>query len=131
MSALAAATTPDSSSAIVNFVLELTACDADIEAFDIGANGVAALTPTRCSTDCLNDNFNQGMDTTGIRIDMRSPKNYGPVSQSTDTVTAEVSDDYEQHHVSLDKITVTAKRSLNLIEEEGVAKRAHNQDVVT
>ncbi|KAI4964077.1 hypothetical protein ZWY2020_008412 [Hordeum vulgare] len=106
MSALAAATTPDSSSAIVNFVLELTACDADIEAFD-------------------------AVDTTGIRIDMRSPKNYGPVSQSTDTVTAEVSDDYEQHHVSLDKITVTAKRSLNLIEEEGVAKRAHNQDVVT
>ncbi|KAE8818857.1 hypothetical protein D1007_03465 [Hordeum vulgare] len=71
------------------------------------------------------------VDTTGIRIDMRSPKNYGPVSQSTDTVTAEVSDDYEQHHVSLDKITVTAKRSLNLIEEEGVAKRAHNQDVAS
>ncbi|KAI5015636.1 hypothetical protein ZWY2020_057026 [Hordeum vulgare] len=196
MCALAAATTPDSSSAIVDFVPELSACDADIEAFDIGANGVAALTPTRCSTDCLNDNFNQGsegllmsycvlgsshggrcqkkpwpppqvmsltgiygtatipteqhfysqllfhsdqsggsscmtwdsgglpnctllshkannqvfgyknvsiqcllhqllVDSSGIRIDMRSPKNYGPASQSTDTVAADVSDDYE------------------------------------
>uniref|UniRef100_A0A8R7PXN8 Uncharacterized protein n=1 Tax=Triticum urartu TaxID=4572 RepID=A0A8R7PXN8_TRIUA len=62
MSALATAATPESSSTIVDFVPELTSCDADVEAFHIGANGVDAMAPTRDLTDCLGDNLNQGSE---------------------------------------------------------------------
>uniref|UniRef100_A0A453KFZ6 Uncharacterized protein n=1 Tax=Aegilops tauschii subsp. strangulata TaxID=200361 RepID=A0A453KFZ6_AEGTS len=60
-----------------------------------------------------------------------SPKIYGAASPSTDTVAADVSDDHEEQHVCLDKTVVTAKRSMNPIQEEGTAKRAHNQDMLT
>ncbi|KAM3274277.1 hypothetical protein ACQJBY_043430 [Aegilops geniculata] len=71
------------------------------------------------------------VDSTGFGIDMPSPKIYGAASPSTDTVAADVSDDHEEQHVCLDKTVVTAKRSMNPIQEEGTAKRAHNQDMLT
>ncbi|EMS64484.1 hypothetical protein TRIUR3_18208 [Triticum urartu] len=71
------------------------------------------------------------VDSTGFGIDMPSPKIYGAASPSTDTVAADVSDDHKEQHVCLDKTVVTAKRSMNPIQEEGTAKRAHNQDMLT
>uniref|UniRef100_A0ACD5XQ02 Uncharacterized protein n=1 Tax=Avena sativa TaxID=4498 RepID=A0ACD5XQ02_AVESA len=71
------------------------------------------------------------VDSTGFGIDMSSPNISGAASQSTDKVATDVSDDYEEQHVCLDKTDGTAKRFMNPVQEEAIAKRAHYQDMVT
>ncbi|CAM0950618.1 unnamed protein product [Alopecurus aequalis] len=71
------------------------------------------------------------VDSTGFGIDMASPNISGAASQSTDKAAIDVSDDYEEQHVCLDKTDGTAKRFMDPIQEEGTAKRAHYQDMLT
>uniref|UniRef100_A0ACD5Y481 Uncharacterized protein n=1 Tax=Avena sativa TaxID=4498 RepID=A0ACD5Y481_AVESA len=71
------------------------------------------------------------VDSTGFGIDMSCPNISGDASLSTDKVTTDVSDDYEEQHVCLDKTDGTAKRFMNPVQEEAIAKRAHYQDMLT
>ena len=71
------------------------------------------------------------VDSTGFGIDMPSPNISGAASQSADKVAADVSDDYKEQHVCLDKTDGTAKRFMNPVQEEAIAKRAHYQDMLT
>jgi hypothetical protein len=71
------------------------------------------------------------VDSTGFGIDMSSQNISGAASQSTDMVATDVSDDYEEQHVCLDKTDKTAKRLMNPVQEEAIAKKAHHQDMLT
>ncbi|XP_024311690.1 uncharacterized protein LOC100827244 isoform X3 [Brachypodium distachyon] len=67
----------------------------------------------------------------GFGTKMPCPNNSGAASPLTHTVAVDVSDDYEEQLVSLDKTVGTAKRSINPIHEESVAKRIHSQDILS
>ncbi|XP_047051180.1 uncharacterized protein LOC124656491 [Lolium rigidum] len=71
------------------------------------------------------------VDSTGFGIDMSSQNISGAASQSTDKAATDVSDEYEEQHACLAKTDGTAKRFMNPVQEEAIAKKSHYQDMLT
>jgi hypothetical protein len=71
------------------------------------------------------------VDSTGFGIDMSSQNISGAASQSTDKAATDVSDEYEEQHACLAMTDGTAKRFMNPVQEEAIAKKAHYQDMLT